>query len=128
VKIAWIATENKVKQFHIISAVGAKEKSSNSYLKVKGETEINISVIKFDSTHFYRPSLLIGKRNEPRTIEQFGAVAMKVVNPFLFGSAKKYRSIEAADVAKAMIVQSLKHLEGTFYYESDKIQEIADQA
>ncbi|KAA5537228.1 NAD(P)H-binding protein [Taibaiella lutea] len=127
VKIAWIATENKVKQFHIISAVGAKEKSSNSYLKVKGETEVNISVIKFDSTHFYRPSILIGKRKEPRTMEQIGVAAMKVVNPFLFGGAKKYRSIAAADVAKAMIAQSLKHLEGTFYYESDKIQEIADQ-
>jgi len=127
VKIAWIATENKVKQFHIISTVGAKEKSSNSYLKVKGETEINISVIKFDSTHFYRPSLLTGKRDDKRTLEQLGIAAMKVVNPFLIGGAKKYRSIAAADVAKAMMVQSLKHLEGTFYYESNKIQEIADQ-
>jgi uncharacterized protein YbjT (DUF2867 family) len=128
IKIAWMAAENKVAQFHIVSAIGAAEKSSNSYLKIKGETEINISVIKFESTHFYRPSILEGKREEKRALEQLGLLAMKVVNPFLLGSAKKYRSIEAADLAKAMIAQSLKHLDGTFYYESDQIQGIADQA
>jgi uncharacterized protein YbjT (DUF2867 family) len=126
VKIAWMATENKIPQFHIISAIGAKEKSSNSYLKIKGETEINISVIKFESTHFYRPSILEGKREDSRPMEKIGVMAMKVVNPFLFGGAKKYRSIEAEDVAKAMIAQSLKQLKGTFYYESDQIQQIAD--
>src|ERR1700748_3253233 len=29
VKIAWLAAENKVPQFHIVSAMGAKEKSRN---------------------------------------------------------------------------------------------------
>jgi len=127
VKIAWLAAENKVPQFHIISSLGAAEKSSNYYLKIKGETEINISVIKFDSTHFYRPSVLEGKREEKRAMEQLGLIAMKVANPFLLGSARKYRSIAAEDVAKAMLTQSLKHLQGTFYYESDEIQAIADQ-
>lgn len=126
VKIAWMAAENKVSQFHIVSTIGAAEKSSNSYLKIKGETEINISVIKFDSTHFYRPSMLEGKQDEKRPLKHLGLLAMKVVNPFLLGNAKKYRSIQAEDLAKAMIAQSLKHLEGTFYYESDEIQSIAD--
>jgi uncharacterized protein YbjT (DUF2867 family) len=126
VKIAWIAAENKVSQFHIISAVGAKEKSSNSYLKIKGETEINISVIKFDSTHFYRPSTVEGKGRDTSAVDQLGVFAKKMVNPFLLGSAKKYRTIEATDLAKTMILQSLKKLDGTFYYESDEIQRIAD--
>jgi len=127
VKIAWLAAENKVPQFHIVSSIGAKEKSSNAYLKIKGETEINISVIKFQSTHIYRPSILDGHRNESRPLENLGLIMMKIINPFLLGGVRKYRSIKASDLAKAMITQSLKHLNGTFYYESDEIQRIADQ-
>lgn len=128
VKVAWLAAENKVSQFHIVSAMGAKEKSGNSYLKIKGETEINISVIKFESTHFYRPSVLEGKGKDTAAMDKLGILAMKVVNPFLLGSAKKYRSIDTSDLAKAMIEQSLKHLKGTFYYESDEIQRIASES
>lgn len=127
-KLAWMAADNNTDQFHIVSAIGAKEKSSNSYLRIKGETELNISVIKFKSTHFYRPSILDGKRQENRIGEKIALFVMKLMNPLLLGSLKKYRSIKASDVAKAMITQATKNMDGTFYYESDQIQEIADRA
>jgi hypothetical protein len=50
---------------------------------------------------------------------------MKILNPLLIGSLKKYRSIPAATVAMAMFKQSLKNADGVFIYPSDKIKEIS---
>ncbi len=50
---------------------------------------------------------------------------MKIINPLLFGSLKKYKSIKATTVARAMLNQSLKRLNGQFIYESDIIKELA---
>lgn len=125
--MAETAAANGVQQFHLISAIGASAKSSNFYLKMKGETEEDIDKIPFRSKHFYRPSFLAGNREESRIVEKIGLGLFKLINPLLLGGLKKYRSIDVKDVAKAMIAQSLKDLTGTHYYNSDKIQEIADK-
>jgi uncharacterized protein YbjT (DUF2867 family) len=124
--MAEAAIVNGVQQFHLISAIGAAAKSANFYLKMKGETEQDIDRIPFRSKHFYRPSFLAGNREESRMMEKVGLSLFKLINPLLLGGLKKYRSIHVKDVAKAMIVQSLKDLAGSHYYASDKIQEIAD--
>jgi uncharacterized protein YbjT (DUF2867 family) len=124
--MAEVAAANGVQQFHLISAVGAQEKSSNFYLKMKGETERDIDKVPFHSKHFYRPSFLAGNREESRMMEKIGLGLFRLINPLLLEGLKKYRSIHVRDVAKAMIMQSLKDLTGTYYYESDRIQEIAD--
>lgn len=49
-----------------------------------------------------RPSLIEGDRNEHRTLESLGLLAMKGVNHLLMGPLKKYRSIKAGDIALAM--------------------------
>jgi uncharacterized protein YbjT (DUF2867 family) len=124
--MAEAAAANGVQQFHLISAIGAAAKSANFYLKMKGETEQDIDKIPFRSKHFYRPSFLTGNREESRMVEKVGLGLFKLINPLLLGGLKKYKSIHVKDVAKAMIVQSLKDLSGSHYYESDKIQEISD--
>ena len=49
----------------------------------------------------------------------------RIIDPFLMGPLKKYRSIKASDVAKVMLDQSIKDLKGTFTYPSIHIQELA---
>jgi hypothetical protein len=44
----------------------------------------------------------------------------------LAGPLKKYRAIQAQDVAKAMVQVAQKNLKGVNIYESKQIQEIAD--
>jgi hypothetical protein len=58
-------------------------------------------------------------------MEGFFLSVMKLVDPLLFGSLKKYKSIAAATVAKAMYNQSLKNNPGVHIYPSDKIKELA---
>ncbi|MBC7401083.1 MAG: hypothetical protein H7289_14180 [Mucilaginibacter sp.] len=50
---------------------------------------------------------------------------MKIISPLLIGGLKKYKAIEASDVAKAMYKQSLKNKLGVFTYTSDKIKQKA---
>jgi uncharacterized protein YbjT (DUF2867 family) len=120
-----ITKDQGAKSFHIVSSLGANNSSSNFYLKMKGETEDDIAKLGFKSFHIYRPSLLTGDRKEKRLLENSGDFLMKIINPLLLGSLKKYRSISGKTVASAMHKQSLIDSTGIFIYPSDKIKELA---
>jgi hypothetical protein len=92
---------------------------------MKGETEDDISKLGFKSIHIYQPSLLTGDRKEKRLLENVAEYIMKIINPLLIGSLKKYRSISGKTVASAMHKQSLINSKGKFVYPSDKIKELA---
>ncbi len=46
----------------MITAIGADLRSPFFYSKVKGQVEEDIASLYIRSTHFFRPSLLLGKR------------------------------------------------------------------
>jgi uncharacterized protein YbjT (DUF2867 family) len=123
-RLAQIARENGVAQYHLVSAIGANASSSNFYTKMKGETEEDIKNAGLKCLYIYEPSFLTGNREENRFGERFTIKLMKVFNPLLAGGLKKYRSIPAETVASAMYKQSLKNQEGIFTYPSDKIKEL----
>jgi uncharacterized protein YbjT (DUF2867 family) len=125
VQLAQMALQNNIKQYHLISAIGANSQSKNFYTRLKGETENDIAHIGLKTVHIYQPSLLTGNRKEYRLVERMAAGLMKVVDPLLAGGLKKYRSIPAATVAKAMYKQSLNTDEGLFIHPSDHIKQLA---
>jgi len=89
--------------FCMISSLGADASSSNFYSKTKGQAENAIKALGLNNCYFVRPSLLFGKRDEKRTFEGIVQWWMKRLS-FLFISAlKKYKGIEARDVAAAML-------------------------
>lgn len=122
--IAFIAQQNGISQYHLVSALGANEKSAIFYSKLKGELERDLKSIPFKSVHIYRPSLLDGSRKEYRSAEHFMIGLMQFLNPLLIGGLKKYRSIKIEKVSSAMLKQSLKPLDGIFTYNSDEIEEL----
>ena len=124
-QLAQLARQNGIEQFHLVSSIGANAAASNFYTKMKGETENDIKAVGLNSLFIYQPSVLVGKRNEFRFAERMAVGVMKVINPLMMGSLKKYRSIKAATIAQAMYKQSLTNQTGTFVYESDKIKELA---
>ena len=125
VKLAQIAKQNQIPQYHLVSAIGANSKSSNFYTKMKGETEEDIQSVGLKSLHIYQPSLLTGNRKEHRLAERIATKVMKVIDPLLIGGLKKYQSISAATVARAMYKQSLNKEEGVFIHPSDHIKQLA---
>ncbi|MGF7078693.1 NAD(P)H-binding protein [Mucilaginibacter sp. UYCu711] len=125
VRLAEIALKNGIDEYHFISAIGANSESSNFYTKMKGNTEEDLKKIGLKSLHIYEPSVLIGYRKKSRPLERIAVLVMKIINPFLIGRLKKYKAIQASDVAKAMYKQSLKNKRGVFIYTSDKIKQKA---
>ncbi|CAM3707017.1 NAD(P)H-binding protein [Mucilaginibacter galii] len=125
VKLAQIALKNKMPHYHLVSAIGANSTSSNFYTKMKGETERDIQAVDIRSLHIYQPSLLTGNRKEHRLTERIATGVMKIIDPLLIGGLKKYQSIAAATVARAMYKQSLNQEEGVFVHPSDHIKQLA---
>jgi uncharacterized protein YbjT (DUF2867 family) len=120
--MAQLAKLNGIEQYHLVSALGANSKASNFYLKMKGEIEEAIQKVGLKCLNIYQPSFLTGNRTEHRPMERFFTGLMKFVGPLLIGGLRKYRSIPAETVARAMFNQSLKNEEGVFTYSSDKIK------
>ena len=116
------ALENGHKQVHLVSSIGANEKSSVFYPALKGEIERLISELSFESTFIYRPSILIGKRETARPLEWLSQRISYVLNPLLLGSLKKYRSISGEQVAKKIINELKKNKVGMHYFESNELK------
>jgi uncharacterized protein YbjT (DUF2867 family) len=124
-QFASFAAQNKVKQFLIVSSLGADLNSGNFYLKTKGEIESFLKDADFESVSVLQPSLLLGNRNEFRLGEKIGAFFMKTFSFIFLGKLKKYKPIESTAVAKALLKVAQRNDKGFKTYESNTIQQIA---
>ncbi len=125
--LAKITKQQGAKKYMLVSAMGANASSSIFYNKVKGELEESLKQLGFNCLHIFQPSLLTGLRREFRLGERIAQTMMKVFNPLLLGSLKKYKSIEGMVVAYAMHAKAQEEQQGVFTYPSNQIQEIFDQ-
>ena len=128
VKIAAFLQHLEAQQFLIVTSMGADARSRVFYNRVKGEVEEALRKIPFNAIHFFRPSLLLGERNEYRRGERIGASVMSAMDPLFLGPLRKYRPILARDVAHAMVLTAQKNIPGMHIYESDIIQQAAGSA
>ena len=104
-EIARKAKDIGVHNIAIISAVGSRLNSLNYYLNIKAEMEQKILDLKFKKTFFAKPGHLLGSRvdsridNWVRVIEFLGTI----YGLFLVGPLRKYKNIEAKQVAKELL-------------------------
>jgi uncharacterized protein YbjT (DUF2867 family) len=114
--------------FHLLTSMGANPNSPVFYNRIKGEAERDVLRLGFRATCIYRPSLLLGSRSENRTGEKLAQQLMPHMAFLLQGPLRKYRAIEAEDVARAMLAMVLREpLEGTYTMSSDELQQLADR-
>ena len=109
VDVAKIAKSNSINSFIYVSSLGANPNSSGSYLKNKGQTEEQLNKLNFPKLVIIRPSILLGNRRVFRLAESIGIFAMKALSIFFLGSLKKYKPIQAQNVAKAMVAIAQNH-------------------
>ncbi|MTI21093.1 oxidoreductase [Fulvivirga sp. RKSG066] len=121
-KLAKITKDNGASQYLLISALGADKQSSVFYNKVKGEVEEAISGVNFQAYHIFRPSLLIGSREETRVGEGVAQVFFKVFGFLFQGPLKKYKAIKYDKVARAMQQLAQSQAEGKHVHESKELQ------
>lgn len=95
------------KTFVLLSSVGANKSSSNFYLRTKGEAEDAVIKHFKGRTIIARPSLLTGIRKEFRPAERLSMILSPLFNSLLHGAFKRFRSIPAETVAKALLFSAL---------------------
>jgi uncharacterized protein YbjT (DUF2867 family) len=125
-KIAQMAEKKQVNHFLVISSLGANAKSSNFYLRTKGEMEEALSSLGFGKLTIVRPSILLGNRKEFRFGETIGKIIMRIIGRGMKGKLKKYKGIVAQDVAKALIILGNRNLSLSIV-ESDQLLELAKE-
>lgn len=124
IDIARLGLDNGAKQFAIVTAMGADPDSSFFYNRVKGEVERDLTAMHFPALLIFRPSLLLSNRanlgrSENRLGERLAEGAMRLLSPLI---PAKYKGIEAAKVATAMLTTTQQDLMGQRVYESDALQ------
>ena len=124
VGLASQALQHGAKQFLLVSALGASPKSPLFYNQVKGEAEEAVTALPFEGRYMVRPSLLTGDRPEHRPAERFGLAVASGVSLALVGPLRKYRPIQAATVAKAMVRLAIQAPGGVRIYESDELERL----
>jgi len=104
-----------------VSSVGADAGARNFYLRVKGEVEAALSALDFDRLDILRPGLLRGPRNERRPAERLAMLASPITDLLLHGGLRRYRSVTAETVARAILNLSTAGPTGRFVHEHDAI-------
>lgn len=108
------------KQYLIVTSLGANKSSSIFYNEVKGEVEEAVSAVGFDSVHIFRPSLLLGDRQEKRPGEDTAKLFYQI---FGFLIPRKYKAISSTKVANAMLYFATQDKKGIFIHESGELQQ-----
>jgi len=104
-EFAKAAAENGVSSYFLVSSSGANVESKLFYMKIKGELEEKVKLLPFNKIRIFRPSLLLGERDEKRFGEKAAERLLKIVVP-LFPFLKNQRPIDGEKVARAMIVSA----------------------
>ena len=116
--IANACKQKNINQFIYVSSLGANANSSNFYLRLKGEIDEAVAKLNLNSTSVFRPSVLLGKRNEFRPGEKI----MQFVMPLLdFMIPSNSKAIKAEDVAKSMLNTTKNYKTGFHIYQHSQI-------
>ncbi|MFN5629300.1 MAG: hypothetical protein ACK48W_08430 [Bacteroidota bacterium] len=124
VRVAEQLKKYNCKNVFVVSALGADSSSSNFYLNTKGKMEEKIISLNYDVCGIARPSLLLGNRKEFRWGELIAKYIFKIINPLLIGWLKKYKGIEAAQVAESLVWMNTNQKEKIKIYENKELLDL----
>ncbi len=122
------AVKAGAEQFVVVSSVGADPASKNFYLRTKGEMERELAKLPFKAIHILRPSLLIGKRAEFRLGEAIAMALAPALDLLTLGALRKYHSIRAETVGRAMVAAAKQGASGASVGEYDEIARLGKAA
>ena len=94
------ASNNGIKNYVLVSSIGANPKSLFFYTRMKGKLDEAVSDLGFTNLTILRPSSLIGYRDNKRIAESISIPIVKFLTKFFM---KKFRPVKDTIVAQAMI-------------------------
>jgi uncharacterized protein YbjT (DUF2867 family) len=108
-----------IQHFILVSSVGADPVSKSFYLRVKGCVEEGLARLRFRRLDVLRPGLIRGRRKESRPLEKMAMWFSPLIDFFLFGSLRKYRSMRAEILADAIFALAQQKAAGRFVHDHD---------
>lgn len=118
IETACAAQRAGVRHLVSVSSIGADARSKKLYLRVKGEVEKELSTVGFKRLDIMRPGLLRGARiDDSRPIEAIAQAIAPLVDPFLIGKWRPYRSVSAEMVAQAALGLAMRKAPGRFTHD-----------
>ena len=113
-----------VEHFLVVTAVGADSDASVFYSRVKGHAEQRLGNLGFRRLDIIRPGLLLGDRTERRPIEALLQRIAPATDRLMRGNWRRYRSVQAADVAQCLLGLAADHEPGVYTHHFDDIMEV----
>lgn len=126
-KLAELCRKNGATQYLLVSSMGANKNARFFYNQVKGEIEEALAAAGYPTLHIFRPSILLGDREEKRGGEKVAQALMKAVSPVMLGKLKNYRPIYGKTVAEAMFMAARQKLSGPHLFASEQIKVLAGE-
>ncbi|CAH0138348.1 NAD(P)H-binding protein [Peribacillus sp. Bi134] len=127
IEAAKMAKTSNVEKLLVITAMGANSKSKFFYSRVKGDLEGTLQRLEMNTVHIFRPSLLLGEREEFRAGEKISGLLSTFVKFVFVGPLRPYRAIEANKVAAAMYAAAQTTAKGYHFYNSHEIEKLAQR-
>ena len=126
--VAQAAKASGANHFITVSSTMADPDASGFYLKVKGQAEQLLRAEGFDRLDIMRPGLLRGERSDDvRLGESLAIIASPLIDRLLHGSLRRYRSIDAREVASAIAALLTEDKPGTYIHENDAMWKLAER-
>jgi uncharacterized protein YbjT (DUF2867 family) len=113
------AAANGVPTYVLVSSASADPKSMTFYSRIKGELDRDVQALGFERVCIFRPSLLLGERQQSRVGEKVGEALLGAVNAI--GIGRKWRGIGGDVVARAMIHSAFRPEKGTKIFTLDEV-------
>lgn len=124
-QLARLCAKRNISKFFLVTALGSSSSSSIFYNQVKGKLEDEIKKLSLSSVVIFRPSMLLGNRNEFRFAEKIGQIAMRTFDFLLIGNLRKFKAVKARDVAQAMLNCSFTTTGTIKTIDSDEIERMS---
>jgi len=126
--LAGAAKRAEAANFVLISSAGADPLAKTFYLRVKGEAEAVVAKLRLRRLDILRPGLLRGSRpQEGRPLETLGKLASPLTDLLLHGANRRFRSIDARDVAAAAVQCAREKAQGRWLHDNDSIRRLAQR-
>ncbi len=106
-----LAKELNIQSFSVISSLSASSRSSNFYLRTKGEMEDYLESLHLNSLTIIQPSLLRGGLR--RSFRLGETLLLTFFTPLIPLIPKKWRPISVHQVSRALLGACLKYSPGT---------------
>ena len=124
-RFARLGREAGARRLMLVSSVGANPNASAFYLKTKGQTEEAVARLGFEALHIFRPSALMGQRDEARAGERFAAGVLRAFEFLMVGSLSKYRPMPAGVLSASMAAAGERGETGKHIHYYDDIVRLA---